>query len=250
MMRELASLTTLQAAELVASPRSCVLVPVGSVEPHGPHLPLGTDAVISEVVARRSAEQLVTKGVASVVAPTIPYGVTEFARGFSGAVGISAPVLTAVLTEVAAALLRDGFSHVCFVNNHLEPAHDAAVRAVLNTQPTGAISVASPLARRWGRTLSDEFKRGNCHAGRYETSLVIAAGQPVSGHDQLDGLDLSLSDGILAGKTSFLEMGMTRAYTGTPHEASNAEGESLYERLVTMTVTEVLEGLEQRNIAQ
>jgi creatinine amidohydrolase len=169
--------------------------------------------------------------------------VTEFARGFAGAVGISAAVLTALLTEVAAALLRTGFSHVCFVNNHLEPAHDTAVRAVLATQPPGAISVACPLARRWGRTLSDEFKRGNCHAGRYETSLVLAAGQSASGYDQLEGLAISLSDGIAAGKTSFLEMGMTSAYTGSPHEASAAEGENLYERLVTMTVTEVLEGL-------
>jgi creatinine amidohydrolase len=183
------------------------------------------------------------------VAPTVPYGVTDFARGFSGAIGISAPVLTQLLSEVAAALLREGFSHVCVVNNHLEPAQAGAVRAVLATQPRGAISVACPLARRWARTLSDEFKRGNCHAGRYETSLVMAAGQSVSGHDQLEGVDISLSDGILAGKMSFLEMGMTRAYTGRPHEATSAEGESLYERLVTMTVTEVLEGLEQRNIA-
>ena len=246
----LAELTTTETAALLQSPRSCVLLPVGSVEPHGPHLPLGTDTVISEVVARRAAEQLVTAGVAAVVAPTLPYGVTEFARGFSGAIGISPLVLTSVLAEIATAYLRDGFSHVCFVNNHLEPAHDAAIRAAAASHPKGAVSVACPLTRRWARTLSDEFRRGNCHAGRYETSLVMAADAVVVGHDQLEGVSISLSDGISAGKTSFIEMGMTAAYTGTPHEASIAEGESLYERLVTMTVTEVLEGMDQRNIAQ
>jgi creatinine amidohydrolase len=145
---------------------------------------------------------------------------------------------------VAERLLADGFRHVCLVNNHLEPAHDAAVRAAAALLPAGAASVACPLTRRWGRTLSPEFKSGACHAGRYETSLVMAAGASVRvNYKDLPALDLSLSRGIQEGKSTFTEIGMTDAYTGAPAEATAAEGEELYARLADMIVSEVTEAL-------
>ncbi|HVH45960.1 MAG TPA: creatininase family protein [Labilithrix sp.] len=245
--RYLAELTYEEVEALVSSGPSVAIVPVGSVEPHGPHLPLATDTTISETCADRAASKLEEAGVRAVVAPSVPYGVTEYARGFSGAIGVSATALTALLRSIAERLLACGFLHVSFVNNHLEPAHDAAVRASIDGLPAGAASVACPLTRRWGRTLSDEFKRGDCHAGRYETSLVLAAGKAIRGSlDDLPKVGLSLSDAIKAGKSTFAEIGMDRAYTGAPAEATLEEGESLYERLVTMVVTEITEGLAKR----
>ena len=224
-----------------------VLVPVGSVEPHGPHLPLGTDTFLSEAAAARAVARLSERGARALVAPSVPYGVTEYASGFAGAVSVPAAALTALLAGIAARLLADGFAHVCFVNNHLEPAHDAAVRAAIAGLPDGAASVACPLVRRWGRTLSDEFKRGNCHAGRYETSLVLAAGREVRDVARaLPPLATSLSEGIAAGKATFREMGLDRAYTGAPAEATREEGDALYEKLAEMVATEVLEGLARR----
>ncbi len=241
----LAKLTTEEIASVVAAPPSAVLLPVGSVEPHGPHLPLGTDTLLSEVASRRAVALLRAKGVAAWIAPSVPYGVTDFAAGFAGAVGVDAAVLTSFLSAVAARFLADGWSHVCLVNNHLEPAHDQAVRAAIAGLPKGKGSVACPLTRRWGRTLSDEFKRGNCHAGRYETSLVLAAGGRVRDDDRvkLPAVATSLSDGIRAGQTTFRAMGLDRAYTGAPAEATSEEGEDLYARLADMIATEVLEAL-------
>jgi creatinine amidohydrolase len=178
------------------------------------------------------------------VAPSVAYGVTDFATGFAGAIGVPAPVLTSMLKAIIARFLADGWSHVCLVNNHLEPAHDAAVRQATAPFPSRGASVACPLSRRWGRTLSDEFKRGNCHAGRYETSLVLAAGAHVQAtFTSLPAIDTSLSDGIKDGKRTFQEMGLTRAYTGDPALASVVEGEALYAKLVEMIVTEVTESL-------
>jgi creatinine amidohydrolase len=245
-MTYLADLTYEEVAALVAG-TAVAIVPVGSVEPHGPHLPLSTDTTISETCAVRAVPKLAESGISAVVAPSVPYGVTDFARGFSGAVGVPASVLTPLLRSIAERLFDTGFVHVCFVNNHLEPAHDAAVRAAIAGFPSGAASVACPLSRRWGRTLSDEFKRGDCHAGRYETSLVLAAGKNVRREvTELPAVGLSLSDAIKAGKTTFAAIGMDRAYTGAPAAASAAEGEDLYERLVTMVVTEITEGIAQR----
>ncbi|OJY27701.1 MAG: hypothetical protein BGO98_41295 [Myxococcales bacterium 68-20] len=250
MARHLADLTYEEVAEIVSAGPSVAIVPVGSVEPHGPHLPLHTDTTISEACAARAADALEGAGVRAVVAPSVPYGVTEYARGFSGAIGVPAAALTAMLRAIAERLLDCGFTHVCFVNNHLEPAHDVAVRAAIDGLPEGAASVACPLTRRWGRTLSDEFKRGECHAGRYETSLVLAAGKRVKGTlGDLPKIGLSLSEAIKAGKATFAEIGMDRAYTGAPAEATSEEGDELYARLVTMVVTEVTEGLAKRRPA-
>jgi creatinine amidohydrolase len=241
----LARLTFEEVKALLAKPRPCVLLPVGSVEPHGPHLPLATDSLISETACERASAELQARDIAVCIAPTVPYGVTDYADGFAGAIGVSSSSLTALLSDIVARLIKEGFAHVCIVNNHLEPAHDKAVRAAVTAFAKGAASVACPLDRRHGRTLSAEFKSGACHAGRYETSLVLAA----SANDvrveykDLPPLDLSLSVAIAAGKSTFAEIGMTAAYTGAPADASAAEGALLYDKLAQMIVTEVTEGL-------
>jgi creatinine amidohydrolase len=229
-----------------------VLLPVGSVEPHGPHLPLGTDTVISEIAAERALPLLIEKGISTVVAPAVPYGVTDFAEGFAGAVSVPAAALTGFLRAVVVGYLRAGFSHVCLVNNHLEPAQDAAVRQVAAGLPDGAVSVACPLTRKWGRTLSAEFKSGACHAGQYETSLVLAADAGLvdaARARELPEVHVSLSDGIRAGKTTFLGMGMDRAYAGAPAAATAEEGNQLYQALAAMVAGEVEEGLARRAAA-
>jgi creatinine amidohydrolase len=237
--RLLGEMTTEEVRALLARPPTAALVPVGSVEPHGPHLPLNTDTLLGETAALRACEALAARGVAAVVAPSVAYGVTDFAEGFAGAVSVPAELLTSLLRAIVTRLRADGFTHVCLVSNHLEPAHDAAVRAA--AAGIEGASVASPLTRRWARTLSDEFKRGDCHAGRYETSLVLAAGGRVHGdHRALPPVGVSLAEAIRDGGSRFRDIGMPRAYTGAPAEATREEGDALYGKLVAMIVGEVL----------
>lgn len=249
-MERLGDLTTDKlAAQLAAGRPVAALVPVGSVEPHGPHLPLVTDTIISEAAAARAVEVLAEQGVTALVAPAVPYGVTRFAAGFAGAISVPDEVLTAFLRAVVRGYLNAGFAHVCLVNNHLEPEHDAAVRAAVTGLATGSASVACPLTRRWGRTLSAEFKSGACHAGSYETSLVLAAlpesvDWPTAA--LLPDVAVSLSEGIKAGKHTFAQMGMERAYTGAPGRATVEEGEEMLARLAEMIATEVTEGLAKK----
>ena len=239
-MKRLAELTTFELEARLGAGPLVALVPVGSTEPHGPHLSLDTDVVIGEEAALRAVDALAEIGVAALVAPSIPYGVTEFAEGFKGAVSVPPAALTAYVRAVVEALLAGGFSHVCLVNNHLEPAHDEAIRAAV--AGLDRASVACPLSRRWGRTLTAEFKSGACHAGRYETSLMLAArpgGVRVDVQAGLAARDESLSAGIRAGKRTFRELGMTRAYTGAPADATADEGHHTYAQLVQMIVGEV-----------
>jgi creatinine amidohydrolase len=244
--RLLGEMTTEEVRALLGRPPTAALVPVGSVEPHGPHLPLATDTLIGETAALRACEALAARGIEAVVAPSVPYGVTDFAEGFAGALSVPAEVLTAMLRAIVTRLRTEGFTYVCLVNNHLEPAHDAAVRAAV-AGLDGRASVACPLSRRWARTLSDEFKSGACHAGEYETSLLLAAAPGAVDRvaaAALPALSTSLSDGIKAGQTSFRAMGLDRAYTGAPARATARAGEEMLDRLATMIVTEVMEALE------
>lgn len=235
------------------SKRPVVLWPMGSTEPHGPHLPLSTDVILAEENARRAAHVLRTRDVEAVVAPTLPFGVTDFARGFAGAISIAPDTLADLIVDGAACFLADGFKHVCIVNHHLEPAQIAALQAaharIVEWHGPQAASFPQVISRRWGRQLPEEFQSGACHAGSYETSLVLAAAPRLVDSEAARGLPevtVSLSDAIRAGKHTFMEAGADRAYTGRPADASADEGEATYRILTGMVVTEVLEALEMR----
>jgi creatinine amidohydrolase len=243
----LARHTTASLETLVAGKRGVIaLVPVGSTEPHGPHLGLGTDVIISAAACLRACELLEKRGtMVGVIAPAVSYGVTECATGFSGAVSIPAAVLTQYVAAIVDGLLGSGIRHVCLVNNHLEPAHDAAVRAVLEGRGT-KVSYACPLAKKWARTLSAEFKSGQCHAGRYETSIMMAAAPELVTETlrvRLPAVSISLSDKLSEGVMTFEAMGMQAAYAGDPAAASIEEGDALIQKLGEMVVGEVLETL-------
>jgi creatinine amidohydrolase len=240
----LGQLTTEAVKAVFAASPVAVLLPVGSVEPHGPHLPLETDTIISTAACERAVARLAERHIVACIAPSIPYGVTDFAAGFAGAVSLSAAAVTAFAGAVTDALLAAGAAHVCLVNNHLEPAQDAAIRAVLAGKKPGTVSVACPLTRRWARTLSAEFKSGACHAGRYETSLVLAARPELvddTARSDLPEVPTSLSEGIKAGRLTFAAMGMDRAYAGAPADGTADEGREQLELLAQMIEGEVSE---------
>lgn len=243
----LSELTTEDLAALLDGTPAVALIPIGSTEPHGPHLPLGTDAILSDEVCRRAARALRDRGIAAVVAPTIAFGVTHYAAGFRGAIGVREDTLLSLLYDVASRLLDDGVAQVSFVNNHLEAAHVAviekAVESIASQRGPTCVSFPNQLTKRWGRTLTDEFKKGNCHAGAYEGSLVLAARGELFRADvarDLPKLDISLAN---TENKTFHELGMDRAYTGAPADATREEGDKTYARLAEMVVTEVTEKL-------
>jgi creatinine amidohydrolase len=242
---DLGLLSSERFADLVAGSRDVVvMLPVGVVEPHGPHLPLETDTLISLGACARAASTLTDEGFEPLIAPALPYGVTRYASAFKGTVSVDGPTLAAYLRCVIEAFLRDGVSHVCLVNNHLEPEHVDILRDVIVGFASDKASLACPLEKRWARTLSDEFRSGACHAGRYETSIVMALRPELVDDDArrlLPDVPISLSEKIRAGLTDFAAMGLARSYAGSPATADAGHGEEQLERLATMIVTVVLE---------
>ena len=240
------SLTTEQFAAAIADTKPVViLLPVGSVEPHGPHLGLLTDTIISEACAEHAANRL-SHDHNVYIAPSVPYGVTDYASGFKGAISIAEDALVNYLIAIVKGFIDNGVDHVCLINNHLEPDHYQAILKTLDAFQSTQCSVACPLKRRWARTLSDEFKRGECHAGQYETAIIMAAdadGVHTDIQHTLPEVPVSLSDNILKGVNTFTDMGMSQAYAGAPAKATIAEGQELIAKLSHMIVTEITEAM-------
>lgn len=247
-MSELAKLTWTEAAELFTE-STVFLLPVGSTEPHGPHLPLDTDVTIATAQARRAAARLADAGVRAVVLPALPFGLTDFTAGFAGRVGIRPGTLWALLEDVISSLAEQGAQRVVLSNGHLEPEHVRVLRGVIldhAERGPGRAQVLFPdnTRRRWAATLGEEFASGDCHAGRYESSLVLAADPDAvreAERKHLLPVAIGLLERLREGVRSFRAAGADQAYCGDPAAASAEEGRELVERLAEMIVASVRE---------
>ena len=235
---QFAELTTRQLTGLLAGDRRPVLLlPVGSVEPHGPHAPLSTDVLISAGVCERAAVRLGDDPeVRVLILPALSYGVTRYAAAFPGAVSIGEETLYALLVDIGKSLADQGFRQLVVVNNHLEPEHVAAIRRAVDALGAGYLDI---LRRSNAERLTDEFRSASCHAGRYETSLVLADRPDlvdVEVAHRLTTFHVDMAAEINAGHTDFLAMGMDQAYCGAPAEATRDEGQSTFDVLTEMLV--------------
>jgi len=98
----------------IADSRTTVVVAVGAVEQHGPHLPLLVDAVRGDRLAIEVARRL----EGALVAPTIRVGCSEHHMGFAGTISLRRNTLEAICLDYAVSLARHGFTRICFVPSH------------------------------------------------------------------------------------------------------------------------------------
>ncbi len=97
----------------LAGGRGIVVLPVGATEEHGPHGPLGTDTFAAALVAGKVAEKL-----GGVVAPALPYGMSEDMVNFRGAVTLRPSTLALVVKEVCENFVRDGYQVILVLNGN------------------------------------------------------------------------------------------------------------------------------------
>jgi creatinine amidohydrolase len=236
----LADLTYEEAAAVLRG-GAVALLPLGATEAHGPHLPLHTDVYIAVELAFRVRAALAGAPPALVL-PPVTFAVTEFARGFAGTVSIGADVARGLISQVVSGIGRQGARKVALVNAHLEPAHRALLDEIAAGAPDDGPKVlhADCCRKPWALRLSAEFKKGDCHAGAYETSLLLASRYSARVRAEraraLPPRWLGLVEKMRSGAASFEAMGATEAYFGDPAAASADEGERLYAALVEMWV--------------
>jgi creatinine amidohydrolase len=150
-----------------------VLVPMGAIEQHGPHLPIDTDNVIvgsicAEAAARQPGEIL--------CAPTVHYGFNEHNMEFPGTISIATTHLLAYCVDIGTSLARQGFTHILWVNGHGSNSSISHLIAREITNNTPALSAA---ANWWDITWAaiDRIRTGEAesiaHACEVETSLYM-----------------------------------------------------------------------------
>jgi len=167
----------LTAAELVAKAAAdaIVLLPVASMEQHGPHLPVGVDSILCEAVCRGAAEA-VASAPAVIVAPTLWCGMAEHHMAFGGTFSFDSASYRTVLLCLLTSLERDGFKRVLIVNGH--GGNIAALAAFL---PDFAAATALKIRTTTYFELAQaampailEDQDGVRHACEAETSMMLA----------------------------------------------------------------------------
>lgn len=109
---ELGRLSFSEVADAAAT-NPVLLIPLGTVEQHGPHLPVNSDNMVANFVATQAARK-----TGALVAPAVNYGCSDVFRNFPGTISIGHDTLTRLLEEICEGYVQSGFRRIVFVNNH------------------------------------------------------------------------------------------------------------------------------------
>lgn len=211
-----------------------LLVPLGATEQHGPHLPLGTDTFLADLLMGALPEGLANR---VIVAPTIPYGSSGEHQGFPGTLSIGSEALRTLLIELGRSALptplapppTDAFTGIMFVS-----AHGGNGRPVRE-----AVAILGKEGRRaffW----EPRIPGADAHAGHTETSLLLhlapehvhGASWPTGNTSRLTELMPELVAGGVAAVSS-------NGVLGDASKASSQAGEGLWTSLVDSLVSAI-----------
>lgn len=222
---------------------SVLIIPVGSVEQHGYHLPVATDTLLVDAVAHESASR-VAESVPVLVTPPVWTGFSPHHMPFGGTLTLDSDDLLGLLEGVAEAALDNGFDSLLFLNGH-------GGNVPLIGTVSGSVGAAHPETEVTGLTyfdLADPFINeiresdvgGMGHGGEFETSLMLHLYPDLVSEDRLDGTDMdepyddARQDLFVGGPLSvyrpFTEYSDSGAI-GSPDLATADKGELLFTRL-------------------
>ncbi|MEP4197526.1 MAG: creatininase family protein [Aliishimia sp.] len=227
----------LKAHELrnLAAQNAVVILPVASIEQHGPHLPVMTDSRIGEEIARRAAEAAYPNRP-TIWAPVIWSGLSEHHMAYGGTLTLSHATFRAMIEDLIHAIIRAGFHDILISNSH--GGNVIALQSILDelTSEVDATLVlttyVAEAGTRYGEILEDQDTV--MHAGEAETSMMM-----VCAADTVDSSDLASHNvggtsgpGFLkAGEASYrwrpLPHITPNGVIGKPEKATAEKGEAL-----------------------
>ena len=170
-----------------------VVVPAGSFEQHGYHMPLNTDAYIPYKLALLSSER--ASGFKLIVAPPITYGCSEHYMGFPGTISLRTETLKLLVKDVCRSIIRHGFRRIIVLNGH---GGNFAPLQIAIRELKGEVNAVIALVNWWD--LVADVIRGvreskvMHHADEVETSVALALGQRVMMDKAVDFVPEPFSD--------------------------------------------------------
>lgn len=172
----LTDMTSQDVAGITARPERVAVLPVGSTEQHGPHLPLDVDTRITAAMCEAAALEVVGE-IGVVIAPPLAVGVSEHHMGFPGTLSLDASTFTQAVVDTGASLVRHGLDRIVIVNGHAGNAGALQVAASRIRLEAGASLVV--FLHEWSLA-AEAFARvresgpgGAAHACEYETSVYL-----------------------------------------------------------------------------
>jgi creatinine amidohydrolase len=247
--------------EKIAKKSSLAFLPVGTIEAHGPHLPLGTDTYGALELAKACRRMLKRRGVDSVVAPPFMFGITDILSAFSGTFRIRKITMIELMRDFSLSLKRHGFTRQVVVNHHLEKAHiNALLEAMDVAAQEGEVSIyllgdkdilgrLDPGVNRDRLIISSWTTResgllsnyNDFHAGEKETSFVLHFYPRLvrTGWKKVGPCFPELSAWRTGGKTT--RKATPFAYFGDPSRASTRKGQIIYRKIAEGYVNALIE---------
>jgi creatinine amidohydrolase len=228
-------------AELDAG-RDTVVIAFGATEQHGPHLPLATDALLGDHLARLIAERL-----DAFVAPTLRVGCSEHHLAFAGSLSMSEDTFHGVVGDLVRSLARGGFRRVVLIPTHggnfaplagavekLGPVEGIEVRAITNLGALFAIVQVG--AEEFGVPAGE----GGLHAGEWETSMLMAI-HPELVHSERGepGYTGDLQEALGKLFTGGVEAVAANGVIGDPQQASAEHGERYWREIEKIALASI-----------
>jgi len=161
----------------LAEADAIVVVPTGSIEQHGPHLPVSTDTIIVSEISRRAAHKA-RKTIPTLLLPTIVYGTSPYHMKFPGTISLSDETYLALLTEIRTCVVQHGFRRLVFLNGHGGniAALQLAIQRIHRTSRNPTLCVAATywnFIREEVQACRHSSRGGISHAGEFETSALL-----------------------------------------------------------------------------
>lgn len=224
-----------------------VVLPIGSTEQHGPHLPLGNDALQVREMARRIVVKLEEMGIKAVAGPLIPFGTASYHMPFPGTIHLQPATFQALMRDVCLSLYQHGFRKFVFPLGHggnLAGMQVVAQQLVDETEGTQALVLNwLPLAvRHYGEILTSKKNEG--HSGEGETSRLLALHPELveikrarvyysEKADKAESEDHPLLGGGIFKPTRNWQEAATYGSVGDPNLAKAETGEKLWDLICT-----------------
>ncbi len=228
---KLEEMTSRELAQKV-NDRSVVILPIGAVEEHGPHLPLSTDCIQPMHVAEKLAEK-----TGCFIAPLLPYGVCTTTRDYPGTISVSFDALRLMARDIISELARNGFRNIVVLTGHAGREHMAALRVAAKEivdKTRVKVMVLSDYDILYEQKL---LPPDDGHAGTGETSRIMAERKglvrkrPPAGRNKMPAYAV-MPDWKL----------YWPGWTGEPRKASVEFGRAL-DRKVIKSLIELIEGM-------
>jgi len=242
-MRHLAEIPFPEVERLARTGAGLVILPVGVVEEHGAHLPLGLDTFAAEVYADVTAPHLEEAGYDVVIAPPVSYGVAHQALDFPGTLTLRRETLRALVTDIGRSLAQHGLDRLVILNGHRDLNHMKAldearetlvgekVARVLCVGFTTDAAMTAACYREGVHELSrsDRPDREG-HGGEWETSLALYSVPEMVEREIIEKLEPNSDYDVDAFRNEtkdYWSLSGGRGYFGSPQSGSADTGKKI-----------------------